>query len=231
MLEQRRLDYLQAMGITQWLPRKPLANAPEPRWWPNEAANADALEELNVAPQPQVSAVPVSVETNAPAVVATPVVANIPTPETTSNTPPVMVEPQAVPEFQLFFTVCHLPLVWVTSNSTELQSLQRFVFALQRSLLGKPYHLYDPVEFKWPFLQSSSEDQSQAVALQALKAQWQVFQNTQPAQAITFGEPSQHWLQLADAKALLHFNSLDELLHSADKKRQLWLALSDLQLS
>lgn len=229
MLEQRRLDYLQAMGITQWLPRKPLANAPEPRWWPNEAANADVLEEPAVS-QPQVNLAPVvtaptSVETVATAVVAAP------KSETVSNTPPVMVEPQAVPEFQLFFTVCHLPLVWVTSNSAELQSLQRFVFALQRTLLGKPYHLYDPVEFKWPFLQSSSEDQSQAVALQALKAQWQVFQNTQPAQAITFGEPSQHWLQLADAKTLLHFNSLEELLHSADKKRQLWLALSDLQLS
>lgn len=228
MLEQRRLDYLQAMGITQWMPRKPLANAPEPRWWPDEAANADTLDEP-VVTQAQTTAVAAPA---ALAVPSAPVINTTSTPEVVANkTPPVMVEPQAVPEFQLFFTVCHLSLVWVTSNPQELQSLQRFVFALQKSLLGKPYHLYDPVEFKWPFLQSSKEDQSQAVALQALKAQWQVFQNTQPVQAITFGEQSQHWLQQAEIKALMHFSSLEELLLSADNKRQLWLTLSALQAS
>jgi len=32
MLEQHRIEYLQAMGIQLWMPREVLPNAPEPRW-------------------------------------------------------------------------------------------------------------------------------------------------------------------------------------------------------
>ncbi|MEC8523180.1 MAG: hypothetical protein VXZ24_02920, partial [Pseudomonadota bacterium] len=32
MLEQRRVDYLRAMGITAWMPRKALPHAPASRW-------------------------------------------------------------------------------------------------------------------------------------------------------------------------------------------------------
>lgn len=32
MLEQHRIEYLQAMGIQLWMPREALPNAPEPRW-------------------------------------------------------------------------------------------------------------------------------------------------------------------------------------------------------
>src|SRR5690606_17793990 len=36
MLEQRRLDYLQAMGVVQWMPRQPLPHGPAPRWLPEQ---------------------------------------------------------------------------------------------------------------------------------------------------------------------------------------------------
>lgn len=216
MLEQRRLDYLQAMGITQWMPRKPLANAPEPRWWPHEVAAVDTTEEL-------IQAVVATIATE-------PSVPTKPKLELVKNTPPVSVEPQPVPEFTLYFNTCQLPVVWICSNPNELPALQRFVFALQRSLLGQSYHLPTFVEFKWPFLQSSSEDQSQAVALQALKAQWQVFAQQQPLHAICLDSTSQHWLAQAEINSLIQFPSLSELLSSAELKRALWLALVNLNI-
>lgn len=50
MLEQHRIEYLQAMGIQLWMPREALSNAPEPRWLAespgqeNSAATPDAVK-------------------------------------------------------------------------------------------------------------------------------------------------------------------------------------------
>lgn len=221
MLEQRRLEYLQAMGITQWMPRKPLAHAPEPRWWPQQAANADQLDETTAALEPVVlKEMQALVENTAPAQQAQQKAA--------SALPPLAVEPQPIPEFKLYFLACQMPIIWVASTPTELALLQRFVFALQKSLLGKAYHLYEPLEFTWPFLRSSREDQSEAVALQALKAQWQVFAQQRPVQAICFDADSAAWLAKADVSCLLEYSSVAALLSSAEAKKQLWITLSNL---
>ena len=50
MLEQHRIEYLQAMGIQLWMPREVLPNAPEPRWLAenpgqgNSAGTPDAVK-------------------------------------------------------------------------------------------------------------------------------------------------------------------------------------------
>lgn len=228
MLEQRRLDYLQAMGVVQWMARKPLAQGPEPRWWPQEAANAE-LEQAQQAANQMAALLgdnaPEAQPTNNSEIPAKPHL------ELVHNTPPLTVEPQPIPEFKLYFLACQLPVVWVTDNAADLPSLQRFVFALQKALLGKAYHLYEPVEFKWPFLRSTREDQSEAVALQALKAQWQVFSQQHPVQAVSFGSISQQWLEKTQASLLMHYSSLTELLTDAEHKKALWLSLSSLNLS
>ena len=52
MLEQRRADYLKAMGVTLWLPRTPLPNAQPPRWIPEKAdLQAEQGEQAPVSPR------------------------------------------------------------------------------------------------------------------------------------------------------------------------------------
>ncbi len=52
MLEQRRADYLKAMGVTLWLPRTPLPNAQPPRWIPEKAdLKAEQGEQAPVSPR------------------------------------------------------------------------------------------------------------------------------------------------------------------------------------
>lgn len=221
MLEQRRLDYLQAMGVTQWMPRVPLANAPEPRWWPTEAANMDEVAESKIE-----MALPIAQVLAQSANMSSQLEQNIAPKLEVVTTASLSVDAQTVPNIQLFFIECQLPVLWVidTQDIEQLNSLQRFVFALQKSLLGKAYHLRAPVEFKWPFLQSRTEDQSLPVALRALKVQWDVFANEQ-LQAICFGAQSQYWLEQAELPVFKAYESLAELLYSADLKRQLWLEL------
>ena len=223
MLEQRRLEYLQAMGITQWMARKPLAHAPEPRWWPQQAANADTVVEeesrLVQSTEHVVERLATSLSLTSSETLM---------PSSVDNVSPSVPKALAPSEFSLHFISGEVPVVWVCSVESDIAPLQNFVAALQRTAFSINSYLQPAVTFKWPYLQSSKEDQSDAVALQALKAQWQVLQHDRPRQAVTFGEVSQSWLARADVPSMMHFPSLSSLLSDADHKRALWLALHSL---
>lgn len=50
MLEQQRIEYLQAMGIQLWMPRMPVANAAESLWLAGDEAAQGNNNDANVAP-------------------------------------------------------------------------------------------------------------------------------------------------------------------------------------
>lgn len=214
MLEQRRLDYLNAMGIVQWLPRAPLPHAPAPRWLPAVAQSSAAVAAEDVelpvfaAETPQKPKLELVKNPSANAELALPAA-------------------QEVPIFTLYFIGSELPVLWVCDNGQEVGFLQQFIFNVQKALLGQSFFVPAPQEFKWPFLNSKKHDQSAAVAKQALTAQWQVFQQQakQPLQAVAIGAQSQHWLQEIDAASVFSADSVQQLTTSATLKRQLWLAL------
>lgn len=239
MLEQTRLNYLQAMGVAQWMPRHALPFAPEPRWLatdanqnPQLAANTqtdedtgympelgDLLGEQKTVEQPQgdsvvKSAIPVSNEPVSAAVIATAVAPNL---DPTRN---------VTPHFQLFFISSSLPVVWVCDNVEEVEMLQRLIHSIQKGMQGHTAFVAQAYEFRWPYLQTHQQDQSLPVALQALQAQWSFMQERNKAQGVVaIGQASQQWLQQIQVKQVCTAPSVFELQQSAALKRQLWQSL------
>lgn len=234
MLEQTRLNYLQAMGVAQWMPRHALPFAPESRWLASDASQQphsagevqqddeagylpefdDLLGEKKAATQPVVSKDQAQQAPNEPvpaAVVATEVTANL---DATRN---------ITPHFQLFFISSSLPVVWVCDNVEEVAVLQRFIHSVQRGIQGHNAFVAQAFEFRWPFLQSHQQDQSLPVALQALTAQWQFMQKINNAQGvIAIGQASQQWLQQINTTQVSTAPSVLEFQKNAALKRQLW---------
>lgn len=217
MLEQHRLDYLHAMGVVQWMPRAPLPFAPAPRYLaeqpPSETAvvlDVDALmSSARAAASPT------------PAKPATPPVQTVP------RLLPEQVSDRSVPHFSLFFVRTALPVLWVISRPEPLASLQRFSFNVQQALLKQSHFLPDPVQFHWPFIHSAKEDQSVAVAKQALRAQWTFFQNQGMKAVVCLDDLSLHWLTQIEVPCVFHTTGLERCLNEASVKRELWLKLSD----
>ena len=228
MLEQTRLDYLQAMGVAQWMPRRPLPFAPESRWLAtnaNLAGQAQSEEETDVNEFLDVDALldeqAPQVEADNKAVSPKADIASV-----APKAPELDPDRNIIPNFHLSFIGSTLPVVWVCDNLEEIEMLQRFIFSVQKALIGRNDFVGKGFEFRWPFLQSNQQDQGLPVALQALKAHWLFMQQTHNAQGvITFGESSQHWLQQVGVKQIFAAPSVTELLHSADQKRQLWHSL------
>lgn len=240
MLEQTRLDYLQAMGVAQWMPRHALPFAPEPRWLAtvanqNPAAvkvqNAEAnltadMDELfgeqtpaQKAPiqktevQKSVAGVNPATQPTEPALVS-------------ALTPALDPTRNITPNFQLFFIGSSLPVIWVCDNVEEVELLQRFIYSVQKALRGQTDFVAQAFEFRWPFLQSNQQDQSLPVALQALKAHWMFMQQNHSAKGVVaIGPQSQQWLQQIGVKQIITAPSVSECLRSASFKRQLWQSL------
>ncbi len=240
MLEQTRLDYLQAMGVAQWMPRHALPFAPEPRWLATavnqnqptvvaaEDPNAhlmpdidDLLNEYTPAQKPAAAVVSQPAQANQPVQAAA-----IGSAITSELTPALDPARNITPNFQLFFVSSSLPVVWVCDNVEEVEMLQRFIHSVQKGLLGRSDFVAQAFEFRWPFLQSSQQDQSLPVALQALKAHWLFMQQTNNAKGVVaIGQHSQQWLQQIDVKQIGAASSVAEIMHSAALKRQLWQSL------
>lgn len=213
MLEQQRLDYLQAMGVVQWLARQPLPHTPQSRWLASSAepvaapAPARALTELLNESAPVVAAA-----------VTAPVLSVV-APE------PVAVVDMTPPEFDLFFVRNSFPVVWVVSRSEDVPMLHEFASTVQRALLQKTDFIAAPLRFSWPFIRSRKEDQSRAVALQALRTQWDFFQKQGVQAVLCFDAVSHEWLDAIAAPCVFSAPSLSTCLNSAAHKKALWQAL------
>ena len=254
MLEQRRVDYLRAMGITAWMPRKALPHAPASRWiaedTPSErhehisievehdharpAAAADLLRagqpvanhsqaasvsrpEVNKTTAPQVPAQTEEVASDRPHsqdVISDPAISE-----------PVVSASGEPPRFALEFLQLSGDTVWVFDASQPLDRAIPFITRVVKAFDPTVTIVPQPVSFRWPFIESRHQDQSEAVALQALKAQWQHFSSQGVRGVITVGPAAQTWMAKGGVSSGFHINDVDALMHSAENKRALWLAL------
>lgn len=252
MLEQRRLDYLQAMGVVQWLPRQPLPHGPASRWLPETTAAAAQAKPSFAHPgghiahpaanqllhhsasgaRPNLTAMlePDAAPATAAAVNSAPVAA-AENPAVTSVAAGAAVaatsapEPTAVPQFRLYFFRTSLPFIWVCDQAEAAEQLPALLFRIQQALTGQAQFVPSPQEFRWPFIASARDDQTTPVALRALQAQWQHLCGADTLAAVTVGEDSRYWLQQIGTEPHSHIASLPELQRSAAAKRQLWLDL------
>lgn len=243
MLEQRRLDYLQAMGVVQWLPRQPLPHGPAPRWLPADERPAphpkpsfahlnghiahppahQLLHGLAASERPKLAVAlePDAGAENAAAVAAPVSVAAAAVDSTAAAVP----GPATVPQFRLYFFRGSLPLIWLCDQPEAAEQLPPLLFRIQQALTGQAQFVPPAQEFRWPFLASATADQSTPVALRALQAQWQHVCGGEALPAISVGADSRYWLQQIGVAPCSHIESLPELQRNAAAKRQLWLDL------
>ncbi|MEN9464025.1 MAG: hypothetical protein RL217_206, partial [Pseudomonadota bacterium] len=125
----------------------------------------------------------------------------------------------------LFFVRNAFPVIWVVSRAQEVPMLHEFASTVQRALLAKTDFLDAPLRFSWPFIRSRKEDQSRAVALQALRTQWDFFQKQGVQAVLCFDRVSQEWLAAADVPCVFAAPNLPTCLSSAEHKKALWQAL------
>ena len=218
MLEQQRLDYLQAMGVVQWLPRHALANAPAARWLPETQGQAPVA----VATKPLAKVIPLHSERSAEPQKLQELVAEVTEQVTTQpNAAPDAFE---VPNISLVFVRNAMPVVWVSAPE-ETQLLQSWVFTIQQAMLRTNQFLPEPMVFTWPYLKVSAQQQGRPVALQALQAQWQFLQKQGAQAAIAFSDEAKYWLEQIQVPIAYSAPSLAQSMQQADAKRALWQAL------
>lgn len=249
MREQQRLDYLKAMGITQWMPRQPLPHAPEPRWLPADAhppapkphqvggsgghaphpMAAELLHELSSTKAAPAASVPAPVHNPVPAAAA--VQDATPVSEVASVAADASVSPVAdltPPRFELHFVRVSPSMVWVVDRSDQLERIQAFAWRVLGALQMNTGFMPGTLSFRWPFIESGSDDQSRPVALQALAAQWQFIKDQGCQHLVTLGSDAQGWLAQVGAQPVFSANSVDDIMGSAVAKRSFWLALQNL---
>ncbi|MFT6113381.1 MAG: hypothetical protein ACJA10_000306 [Oleispira sp.] len=252
MLEQQRIEYLQAMGIQLWMPRHALDNAAESNWL--------AVSELNNSPLAASNSTPVQAGHAADLLVSMGLDDTV---KTLGNTQHTDVTPSSikhhvsqgnsiqaesteltteiaepvisleisqmdltVPTFELHFALWPCGILWVSSQPFE-QKDHGFQTAVSYSLLGNTVHQASYSQFKWPYIEGSHEDQGMAVAMRALTAQWE-FMSSQGARGwVATDSSSLQWLGKVAAKALYSVDKCSEIYSTAGKK-QLWSALQTL---
>jgi hypothetical protein len=256
MLEQQRIEYLQAMGIQLWMPRQALDYAAEPSWLA-ESGEANTSSEMATGMSFQAGhaadlladigssntkanvqyATNTSVETASSRSPENPEQTISNRPADTRN-PVAIAEPDVteaavvdltVPNFELHFALWPCGILWVSSKPFT-QADHTFQTAVSYFLLGSGVPQASYSQFKWPYIEGSSEDQSMAVALRALTAQWE-FMSGQGARGwISMDDSSLEWLTKVTAKPLFSVSSTNALYCSAEKK-QLWQVLHNLSLT
>lgn len=256
MLEQQRIEYLQAMGIQLWMPREALPNAAQSLWLTSEMAEyspstqqatgtavqaghaADLLAGMGLDSSKPVTAVALQAQTkpgedavaessSKPELPLAPAILSTPSGETeTLESAPVQTMDSTVPRFELYFALWPCGMLWVSGRNFE-QKDHAFQTAVSYALLGSTVPQANYSQFKWPYIEGSNEDQGTAVALRALTAQWE-FMSGQGARGwISMDGTSHEWLNKVASKPLYSVANADELFTVAGKK-QLWQALQTL---
>jgi hypothetical protein len=239
MLEQQRIEYLQAMGIQLWMPRHALDNAAKSNWLAGSELNNSPLAASNSSPVQAGHAADLLGSTEHADVIPSP---NYQVPQDNSvqakstgltaeiAEPVISLETSqidlTVPMFELHFALWPCGILWVSNQPFE-QKDHGFQTAVSYSLLGNTVPQVSYSQFKWPYIEASHEDQSMAVAMRALTAQWE-FMSSQGARGwVATDSSSLQWLGKVAAKALYSVDKRSEIYSSAGKK-QLWSALQTL---
>lgn len=243
MLEQRRLDYLKAMGIKAWMPRSALPHAPSPRWLADDcsakpsgsisaepeydgtqSAASDLLRSGSALKKPFTPPAEVRAEATAgeEQQIQQQQVQQQGQKDISETVVPSAGEP---PRFALEFLQISSDCVWVFDASQPIDRAIPFVTRIVRAFDTGVTIIPQPVSFRWPFIESRHQDQSEAVALQALKAQWQHFDAQSVQGIISVGPAAQTWMAKTGVNCRYHVEDVDALMHSAESKRALWLAL------
>lgn len=244
MLEQQRLEYLQAMGIQLWMPREPVAQAAESIWYANQV-NPDQISSIqsdndNVASHAgsaskllpdSFSVGSLTVDSASLAInTSTDVAENFPkaviSEENSSNGDEsdldsalgkVESSDSILPVFELYFALWPCGTLWVSSISftnIDHQYQSAVSFALLNSSVLQPHFSH----FKWPYIESSNEDQSIHVALRALEAQWEYLQSQGVKNWISTDETSLEWGVRVGGTPLLSVSNKDYLVSLEGKK-------------
>ena len=251
MLEQQRIEYLQAMGIQLWIPRHALDNAAEPNWLAGNAADGISSDNAQGAPSIQgghaadlladmkldtgkpeahnKSDMPVREAAAAiamePSAKAGAQLQQTVDQQKAENLPPTAAD-LSVPNFELFFALWPCGILWVSSKPFDKRD-HVFQTSVSYSLLGNAVPQANYSQFKWPYIEGSNEDQSMVVALRALTAQWE-FMSGQGARGwVAMDQSSLEWLSKVASKPVYSTAQIDQLYTVAGKK-QLWQALQNL---
>jgi hypothetical protein len=133
------------------------------------------------------------------------------------------------PRFELHFTRVGRRGVWVCDDADQLALLEGFARRVAMAM-AMPF---DPSlripSFRWPFIEQGREDQSSAVAKQALVAQWQFLRTQGVSYVVSFGPNAKDWLTRVEAKGYLTDQPLGSWIQQPGSKRALWLRLLDIQ--
>jgi hypothetical protein len=244
MLEQQRIEYLQAMGIQLWIPRHALDNAAEPNWLAGSESDNSPLAASSSTPVQAGHAADLLASmglgnTQHTEVITSPkhqVLQGNPIQAKSIELTREVAEPAisleasridlTVPTFELHFALWPCGILWVSNQPFE-QKDHGFQTAVSYSLLGNAVPQASYSQFKWPYIEGSHEDQSMAVAMRALTAQWE-FMSSQGARGwVATDSSSLQWLGKVAAKALYSVDKRSEMYSPAGKK-QLWSALQTL---
>lgn len=158
---------------------------------------------------------------------------NIPTADTAQSLAPTSQTSTPLdlspPRFELHFIRVGNRGVWVCDDVGQLALLESFA---RRVAMGMSMP-FDPTlripSFRWPFIEQGKEDQSAAVARQALAAQWQFLRSQGVSYVVGFGPNTKDWLVQIEVKGYLTEQPLDAWIQQPGSKRALWLRLLDLQ--
>lgn len=133
------------------------------------------------------------------------------------------------PRFELHFLRVGLKGVWVCDQPHQMDSMRRFARRVAAAMAMPLDPNMSVPSFRWPFIEQGTEDQSAAVAEQALRAQWKFLQSQGVQYVVAFGEQPQQWLQKLSISGYFSSESLDSWLLQPNSKPELWRSLIDLQ--
>jgi hypothetical protein len=245
MLEQQRLEYLQAMGIQLWMPRRPVPNAVDSLWIAcDEPAlskaqtsgeqikagqAAELLVDMSLVTDPSDKTTSAQVTAKSINQTSTQLVQDSAVddvkrmPENTDDNVPFDL---TVPEFELHFALWPCGILWVASQAFDYKD-QSFQTSVSYSMLGGTLPQASYSQFKWPYIEGSSEDQSITVALRALTVQWEFMSNQGARAWVAVDASSFDWLSKVAVKPLYSVDDKSRLF-SITGKKQLWRALLSL---
>ena len=135
------------------------------------------------------------------------------------------------PRFELHFVKFGDAVVWVCDDYNELSNLLALAPRVCAAM-GWEVLRSEPVMFRWPFIENAREDQSAAVAEQALRAQWNYFAHHGGKLAIGLGANTRKWLQRIEVPGAFMDQPVSEVMqgeHSGALKKQLWLQLLEVR--
>ena len=137
--------------------------------------------------------------------------------------------PAVTPQFQLHFVKASERGLWVCDSDSDPEVLQGFVQRVMAAWQEPVVFMNKVPGFRWPFIASRHQDQSEPVAVQALMAQWQVLRPSgAEGYTIALGEQAAHWLAKIGVTPEVCLPELNQVQSTADAKRRLWLALQAL---